>query len=105
MFAEDINENFVQYMWIQGAINIICLVFPPVFVEVPVRLQSNFFSWFRSRFKETEFRHSITRDEIDILMRTSTASIHFNADISRSFREGFLEEETFFFEEKNSNAK
>lgn len=106
LFKKEIQQNFVSFVWAQGLVFFLSMTVPIILVSVPERLKSNLGPWLKSKFKHTDFQHSLSREEIDILIKTSRASIHFDQDISRSFRESLTEKQKAFnFEKENPNAK
>ena len=83
----------------------VCFFIPALFVSVPQRLTSNVIPWLKSLFKKTDFEHSLSHEEIDLLIKTSRASINLNEDYSHSFRESLLQSKrSFDFEQANENA-
>lgn len=104
-FGKEIDNNCVNFILITSVLSFISLTLPLSIIRSPKRLESNISSWVRSLFKKTNFEHSMTADEIDILIKTSRASIHFEQDISKSFRESLVNDKHLFdFEKENQNA-
>lgn len=105
LFKREIQQNFESFILVQGLVFFASLTIPVILVRVPERLKSNLGPWIKAFFKDNQFRHTLSREEIDILIKTSRASIHIDQDISKSFRESLtLEQKDFQFEKENPNA-
>lgn len=87
VFSSRVNQNFIEFIWILGMMNLVTIIIPVLFMEIPIRLQSNIFQFYKSIKKRKKFNSSLSHREISIMLQTSMASVRLNQDVSRSFHE------------------